>query len=74
MGNRTRLPLPEHIQYAQWEPRERYTAEQLRAYSDAENAALREQVRVLRDALYNMLEDGDKTDRAQALVALEKTT
>ena len=34
---------------------------------------LREQVRVLRDALYNMLEDGDKTDRAQALAALEAT-
>jgi hypothetical protein len=50
----TRLPLPEPKKYfgVDAEPDFSYfTAGQMHAYSDAENAALTEQVRVLREAL-----------------------
>ena len=43
----------------------RYTADQMHAYSDAENAALREQVRVLREALVMCSTAGDGLTLAQ---------
>ena len=54
--NRTRLPLPEPARVA---PvlgviRNLYTADQMHAYSDAENAGLRERVKVLEDALQHI--------------------
>ena len=55
----------------------RYTADQMHAYSDAENAALREQVRVLRDALESIKHDSEFFSvshlRSLARIALEKT-
>lgn len=48
-----------------------FTADQLHAHAAAVSAA---DCAALREALYNMLEDGDKTDRAQALAALKGTT
>ena len=52
----TRLPLPEPKKYfgVDAEPDFSYfTASQMREYSDAENAALTEQVRLLTEALGN---------------------
>lgn len=47
MGDRTRLPLPDckgvHF--------DGYSAQTMREYSDSENAALRERVKVLEDAV-----------------------
>ena len=43
----------------------RYTADQMREYSDACNAALREQVRVLREALVMCSTAGDGLTLAQ---------
>ena len=43
----------------------RYTADQMHAYSDAENAALHTQVRVLRDALVMCSTAGDGLTLAQ---------
>ena len=76
----TRLPLPEPKKYfgIDAEPDfTYYTASQMREYSDAENAALREQVRVLRDALESIKHDSEffsvSNLRSQARIALEKT-
>lgn len=84
----TRLPLPEpHGQLLIWDHnakpndpvRYRYifTADQMHEYADAENAALREQVRVLRGALESIKHDSEFFSvshlRSQARIALEKT-
>ena len=72
----TRLPLPEpHGQLLIWDHnakpndpvRYRYifTADQMHAYSDACNAALRERVKVLEDALRGAL---DHMDRARDIL------
>ena len=74
----TRLPLPEpHGQLLIWDHnakpndpvryRDIFTADQMHAYSDAENAALREQVRVLREALeYVLLDEPTGIPRASS--------
>jgi hypothetical protein len=57
-----------------------YTADQMHEYSDAENAALREQVRVLRDALqvaitqndHDMLMTGEELRSARAALKASK--
>ena len=76
----TRLPLPEPKKYfgIDAEPDfTYYTASQMREYSDAENAALREQVRVLRDALESIKHDSEFFSvshlRSLAKIALEQT-
>ena len=56
MTDRTRLPLPEPAMVEEnpyGEPGicEWYDADQMHAYADAENAALRERVKVLEDAI-----------------------
>ena len=55
----------------------RYTADQMREYSDACNAALTEQVRLLREALESIKHDSEFFSvshlRSQARIALEKT-
>ena len=64
----TRLPLPEPKKYfgIDAEPDfTYYTAGQMRDYADAEIAALREQVRVLRDALVMCSTAGDGLTLAQ---------
>ena len=87
-NDRTRLPLPEpHGQFLVWDYnakpndpvryRDIFTADQMHAYSDAENAALREQVRVLREALESIKHDSEFFSvshlRSQARIALELT-
>ena len=66
----TRLPLPEPKKYfgVDAEPDfSYYTASQMREYSAAENAALREQVRVLREALeYVLLDEPTGIPRASS--------
>lgn len=66
----TRLPLPEPKKYfgIDAEPDFSYfTAGQMHEYSDAENAALREQVRVLREALeYVLLDEPTGIPRASS--------
>ena len=76
----TRLPLPEPKKYFGIDAESDfsyYTADQMRAYSDAENAALTEQVRVLREALESIEHDSEFFSvshlRSQARIALEKT-
>ena len=55
----------------------RYTADQMRDYYDAKNAALTEQVRLLREALESIIHDSEFFSvshlRSQARIALEKT-
>ena len=55
----------------------RYTADQMRDYYDAKNAALTEQVRLLREALESIKHDSEFFSvshlRSQARIALEKT-
>ena len=87
-NDRTRLPLPEpHGQFLVWDYnakpndpvryRDIFTADQMRDCADAENATLREQVRVLREALESIKHDSEFFSashlRSQARIALERT-
>lgn len=63
----TRLPLPEPGMSYVIDGPSKYNAQQMREYSDAENAALREQVRVLREALeYVLLDEPTGIPRASS--------
>ena len=71
------VPLPEPDMSYVIDGPSKYNAQHMREYSDAENAALREQVRVLREALESIKHDSEFFSvshlRSQARIALERT-